>query len=836
MSLRLVARYGSMPGSLPVGETIAASPGAVGGRAVCERRTIHIEDVLALPETEFPETLARARSSSTPTRTVLATPLLREGVPIGLIYMRRTEVQPFTDKQIELAKTFADQAVIAIENVRLFTELEARNRELTDALEQQTATAEILRVISSSPTDVQPVFDAIVRSAVPLCEAINGAVFRFDGEPDPPGSPSHGMTPERIDAMRRVFPRPPGRGSTTARAILTRDVVHVNIAKDPEYEPEDLVEVGFRTALSVPMLREGNPIGAISVAHLEDRPFTGKQIALLQTFAAQAVIAIENVRLFQELEARNLEVTESLDQQTATAEILRVISSSPTDLQPVMDVVAENAARVCGAPDSSIYRLEGERLRLVARRGSLRRATVDRRYRSRPSRRLTGTARSATGGRSTSRTSRRCRRRSSRQTMSRMRAGRIPHPDVAGHAAPARGHAALASSSSVGGPRFTPSRPSRSHCFETFADQAVIAIENVRLFTELEARNRELTESLEQQTATSEILRVISSSPTDVQPVFDTIVAERGSSVRRPLAATSCASMGSCSRLQRPSDFTPADVEASPEGLSGTAGRGRPQWAGRCSRVGSSTSPTSRRIRNTAIRCSRFSTCERCWLCRCCARESRSGSVVIWRSEVRPFSEAQIELVTDLRRPGGDRHRERAAVHGARGPEPRADRGPRAADRHRRDPAGHLQLADRPPAGDGRRGRECRPILRRDAMPRSFAWRVNPLRFVAAHGPTPDNGADRRDHPRKLSERDGRVRCVIASRSMSRTSWRCPRRNSPRRLARVRQARVPARTMLATPLLREGMPIGVIYIGATGGSALHGQAGRAARRPSPIRP
>ena len=278
---------------------------------------------------------------------------------------------PSRAKQIALLQTFADQAVIAIENVRLFTELEARNGDLTEALEQQTATGTILGVISSSPTDVQPVFDAIAQSATALCEATNTGVFRYiDGLIHLVAH--HNWPAEALDAIRRVFPIAPGRGTSVARAILTRTVSHIaDVTKDPEYSATPLVEAGFRTSLAVPMLRDGQPIGAISVSRMEPQPFSDKQVKLLETFANQAVIAIENVRLFKELEARNRELTESLEQQTATGEILRVIASSPTDLQPVLDVVAENAARVCGGIDSLIFRLEGNVLRLVARYGTL---------------------------------------------------------------------------------------------------------------------------------------------------------------------------------------------------------------------------------------------------------------------------------------------------------------------------------------------------------------------------------------------------------------------------------------------------------------------------------
>jgi two-component system NtrC family sensor kinase len=243
--------------------------------------------------------------------------------------------------------------------------LQARNRELTEAHEQQTATAEILRVISSSPTELQPVFDAIVTSAVRLCDGLFSALFQFDGELIHQVA-HHNFTPEALEAQHRVFPAPPGRGSGAARAILDRAVVHIrDVELDPEYRHQAVARaIGWRSGLFVPMLRGGAPIGAIMVTRVEPGPFSDSETNLLKTFAAHAVIAIENVRLFNESK-------EALEQQTATSEILRVIASSPTDLQPVMDAVAENAARVCGANDALILRVEGDALRVIVHYGSV---------------------------------------------------------------------------------------------------------------------------------------------------------------------------------------------------------------------------------------------------------------------------------------------------------------------------------------------------------------------------------------------------------------------------------------------------------------------------------
>ncbi|HEY7141753.1 MAG TPA: GAF domain-containing protein, partial [Methylomirabilota bacterium] len=502
---------------------IRADGGRVVSRVARGKRTVQIVDAQA--DSDWRVGNADAPSIGD-VRTLLGVPMLREEALIGVLAMWRSEVRPFTDRQIELVTTFADQAVIAIENVRLFTELQARNRDLTEALEQQTATGEILRVISSSPTDVQPVFDTIVRSAATLCEATAAGLFRFDGTQIHLGA-YHNWNTEMLEGVRRAFPRPPGRGTLSARAILSGQVAHVaDMAADPEFAAPSIVQAGFRTGLSVPMIRARTTIGAITVTRLEVKPFTEKQIELLKTFADQAVIAIENVRLFQELEARNRDLTESLEQQTATSEILRVISSSPTDAQPVFDIIVQNVVRLCDGVFTTVFRFDGKLIHAAAHHQSVTSEGLDvfrSVYPMRPSKDSL-IARAILDGvvihvpdveddpnvPPASRQLARALNYRSILTVPMLREGHpigaigVGRHEVAGHARPFSAR--------------------EIELLKTFADQAVIAIENVRLFTELEARNHDLSEALEQQTATSEVLRAISTSPSDLRPIYRTIL------------------------------------------------------------------------------------------------------------------------------------------------------------------------------------------------------------------------------------------------------------------------------------------------------------------------
>src|SRR5262249_41208344 len=279
-------------------------------------------------------------------RTVLGVPLLREGTPIGVIILTRSDVRPFTAKQIELVTTFADQAVIAIENVRLFDEVQARTEELSEALEQQTATADVLKVISRSTFDVQTVLDALLGSAMRLCSAPRGMIFRYDGETCRAVA-AHNLPPAFLELWERT-PIRAGRGTTVGRALLEcRPVQIVDVHKDAEYAFDEAQRMfAFRTVLAVPMLREGAPQGVIGLIKTEVEPFTDKQIALVETFADQAAIAIENVRLFEEIQDKNRQLQQASEYKS------QFLSSASHELRTPLnaiigltDMLVSNAAR-----------------------------------------------------------------------------------------------------------------------------------------------------------------------------------------------------------------------------------------------------------------------------------------------------------------------------------------------------------------------------------------------------------------------------------------------------------------------------------------------------------
>jgi two-component system, NtrC family, sensor kinase len=261
-------------------------------------------------------------------------PLLRGDECIGVLVFAGTRPNIFGPGEIAQAESFRDQALIAIQNAQLFDEVQARTKELTEALEHQTATSEVLSAISRSPTEVQPVFDAIARSATELCGATSGGVDLLD-EGLIHLAAHYNWSPEALEAMRQIYPAPPSRGFASAGAILTRSVVHIpDISEDPEYTATPVIEIGFRSVLAVPMLRDGEPIGAIALVRLEPRPFTDRQIALLQTFAEQAVIAINNVRLFDEVQAKTRDLEEALQHGRSNAHSPRGLNSDPPGPNP----------------------------------------------------------------------------------------------------------------------------------------------------------------------------------------------------------------------------------------------------------------------------------------------------------------------------------------------------------------------------------------------------------------------------------------------------------------------------------------------------------------------
>ncbi len=495
---------------------IVPERGSAHGRALLEGKVVHIADVKADPEYTFVEAQRLGDF-----RTVLGVPMLREGIPIGALALTRSEVRPFTDKQIELVSTFADQAVIAIENARLITEIR-------EALEQQTATAEVLQVINSSPGDLAPVFDAMLGKAMRLCEARFGVLWLYDGTRFSAAA-VHAVPPAFAAFIRD--PVPVEASASLVKIERGSSVVHVpDLAASELYRAGNpirraIVDLGgARTLLSVALRKDDGLLGAFNIYRQEVRPFSDIQIELVKNFAAQAVIAIENARLLNELRQRTTDLSEALEQQTATAEVLSVIGSSRGDLEPVFCAMLENATRICEAKFGTLYIKEGDGLRLVAAHD------VPAAF---ANARVGGVIRPAPGG-------------ILDEAMRTARTAQIL--DLAATQSYAEHHPLVVEAVELAGIRTVvgvpmlknnefigiiaiyrqevrPFTAKQIELVTNFAAQAVIAIDNARLLNELRQRTDELGRSVGELRALGEVSRAVNST-LDLQTVLSTIVAK----------------------------------------------------------------------------------------------------------------------------------------------------------------------------------------------------------------------------------------------------------------------------------------------------------------------
>ncbi len=607
-------------------------PGDTGimSRIAATGRTWHVPDKWAMPDYVSPP----GSTAYSDTRTMLGVPFVHEGRVEGGLTLMRVAHNPFSERQIALVENFADQAVIAIENARLFEQVQARTRDVEEALEYQKAVAGVLSVISRSPHDVGPVLDGIAQTALMLCGALDATVLLREGEALIRGAYSGGLTFDRAKL-------PLTRDYVAGRCVVDAAPVQVEdlLAARDEYPLgfELAQRMGFRTAMAVPLMRDGEAIGCLLVRRDKVAPFAPRQIDLMQTFADQAEIAIGNARLFEEVQARTSDLQESLDQQTATADVLKVISRSAFDLDAVFTTLIETAGRLCGAERGTIFLREGDRLAPAAIHG-MPAATRDALL-ARP----LMVDESSAGGRCV------------------LTRSVINVVDVDTDPLYRRGDLAKVSEyrSIIGVPLLLdgeaigafslPKRepggftPRQIELLLTFADQAVIAIENARLFEQVEARTRELSDSLAQQTATADVLKVISRSAFDLESVLATLIE---SAVRLGGAQKGALYFvdGDFLRIRSQYGLTPehiAHLEQHPLEVSLASFAGRPAMLAQTVHVPDVLSDPHY-TRHDTLRIAQF----RAWLGVPLKRDGAVFGVFgMTRPEPGPFSERQIELV-----------------------------------------------------------------------------------------------------------------------------------------------------------------------------------------------
>ena len=644
---------------------------SVGGRAVLQGEAVHVEDIKDDPEFKL-----MAGRSFKNVRTALGVPLIRDSKPIGAMVLTRRVVQPFTDRHIELATTFAAQAVIAIENARLLNELRQRTDDLSESLEQQTATSEVLKVISSSPGELAPVFQAMLENATRICEASFGNLLLYE----------NGLlrrvafhnTPTPYTEFNETNPLlDPEKVPTLGRLVQTKQAVQV--ADIAVVEPDSPIFHlgGARTLLVVPMLKDDVLVGGIGIYRKEVRPFTDKQVELVSNFAAQAVIAIENTRLLGELR-------ESLEQQTATSEILGVISSAPGELEPVFNAILKNATRLCDAKFGNLFLYRDGKFfptALLDAPPALAdhiRKNEWQGFAPEPGVGLGRILRT--------------------KALVHILDDRLePHPGPACRFGGARSLVAvpMLKEREVVGAFIIYRQEVRAftdaqiELVQNFAAQAVIAIENTRLLSELR-------KSLQQQTATSEVLQVISSSPGELQPVFDAMLEN---------ATRLCGAKFSSLMLVEGDQLRRVALHNAPSALV-EHWRSMPLFRPHPKSAAGRAAATKQVAFDDDLRTTqRYRDGEPLVVAGVELGGYRAvmsvpmvkddvlvGIISIYRQEVLSFTDKQIELVTELRRPGCHRHREHAAAQ-------RAAQVASTADRYCRCAQGHqsvdLQSSDR---------------------------------------------------------------------------------------------------------------------------------------------